>query len=208
MRPSYHKYLFLTLATWGPGAVACLLAYVLLLQPQADQLSDLNRRIAQKTETHRAALQTLAPARQTELRTRAQELTRQVGDFLTEFDDAPALTFAIGQVANQTKVNALASKDRAAPSTSFTETRQISENYMDVTFAGAFPQFAAFLNALERNRPVVFIDEFTLARPESAESLPEVRLVVATLVKKASEGGGKANVTGIGLPLSWLEPGR
>ena len=64
---------------------------------------------------------------------------------------------------------------------------------LSVNFASSFNQFAAFLNALEMNRPVILVDSFSIGRSREETSDQQVEMTLAVLVNKDSgtkEAGG------------------
>jgi len=67
--------------------------------------------------------------------------------------------------------------------------KYIRENHIVVSFIGGFNQFATFLNALERHRPVIFVDKFAIARSGQDSSVYQVSLNVAAFVKKQQSEG-------------------
>jgi hypothetical protein len=65
---------------------------------------------------------------------------------------------------------------------------RLSANHIDVRFTGSFLQFAAFLNMLERHRPVVFVDKFEIKRSQQDSLSHKVRMNLAVLVRSQPVG--------------------
>jgi hypothetical protein len=116
-------------------------------------------------------------------------LENRLKDFVIDFEDSANLTFDISQVANDQKVSSFSIKTKdnrtlsAIPDCSY-----VFENYLEISFAGGFQQFATFLNALERHRPVLFIDKFTVIHSRTEGTGYQVGMDVTFLVGKPKEG--------------------
>ena len=99
------------------------------------------------------------------------------------------MTFDISQIANEKKVASFSSKVKKSRGLStITDYKYIYEDQIVISFIGDFNQFATFLNALERHRPVIFVDKFSLTRSGQEDSVYKVSLNVAALVKKQQDG--------------------
>ena len=98
------------------------------------------------------------------------------------------MTFDISQIANEKKIASFSIKtkdDRRGPA--IPKYTYISENHIDVSFTAGFNQFAAFLNALERHRPVIFIDRFEITRSEQDSSGHEASMRLSVFVRKRQD---------------------
>ncbi|HUU20084.1 MAG TPA: GspMb/PilO family protein, partial [Sedimentisphaerales bacterium] len=93
------------------------------------------------------------------------------------------------QIANEKNVASFSikSKDSRELST-IPDCKYICENHIVISFIGGFNQFATFLNSLERHRPVLFVDKFTITRSGQDDSGYQVSLNVAAFVKKQQDG--------------------
>ena len=112
-------------------------------------------------------------------------------DFALDFEDSANLVFDIGQIAGEKKIDSFSiktknNKDNRGRS-AMPDYKYLCENHMDVSFTGNFNQFAAFLNALERHRPVVFVDTFNITRSEKNDSGNEVNMNLAVFVRKRQD---------------------
>ena len=67
---------------------------------------------------------------------------------------------------------------------------------INISFTGDWNQFATFLNSLERRKPVIFVDKFTIARADQDDSVFQVNLNVAAFVRKQQDGETDGNKTG------------
>jgi Tfp pilus assembly protein PilO len=114
-----------------------------------------------------------------------ERLQSRLQDFVIDFENSANLTFDISQIANEKEVASFSvkSKDGRGPST-IPEAKYIRENNIVISFIGGFNQCATFLNALERHRPVLFVDRFSITRSGQDDSACQVSLNVAAFVKK------------------------
>jgi len=185
---THKKYLTKAAVGWAVCLAVFVLAYMAVLRPQSINKKRLDGLLTENKESYEAAQAAAQESTKAQLHEHIQQLQERLHDFVIDFDDSANLTFDIGQIASEKKVGSFSvkSKDkRAGPVTP--ESGSIGENHMDVTFVAGFQQFATFLNSLERHRPVLFVNEFTIARSNKDESSYEVTLDVAAFVKKQQE---------------------
>ena len=74
------------------------------------------------------------------------------------------LTFDINRMAGDRGIESFNIKNRATKLVRMKrmKTGLCSRSWMEVRFTADFNQFASLLNALERHRPVVFVDKFSM----------------------------------------------
>ncbi|HUV62521.1 MAG TPA: hypothetical protein VMW24_01420 [Sedimentisphaerales bacterium] len=185
---THKKYLTKAAVVWAVCLTLLLLAYMAVLRPQSVNKKRLDRALTEKKESYEAAQAAARESTQTQLHEQIRQLQERLRDFVIDFEDAANLTFDIGQIASEKKVGSFSvkSKDKRGGST-IPDSESVGENHIDVSFIAAFHQFATFVNALERHRPVLFVNAFTMTRSTKDDSSYEVMLDVAALVKKQRE---------------------
>ena len=106
-------------------------------------------------------------------------------NFVVDSKGAEDLTFEISQIASENNVRSFSveSKDVRAAS-GITDSNNISESHITVSFAAGFNEFAGFLNSLERHRPVLFVSEFSLIRSKKDDLTYHVTMDVAAFVRR------------------------
>jgi len=175
---------------WAACFVVFLLAYMLVLGPQKNYEKSIENKLAERKQVYESAL--IAAQKETKIRLNEQieRLQSRLQDFVIDFEDSANLTFDISQIANEKNVASFSikSKDSRGLST-IPECKYIRENHIVINFIGDFNQFATFLNALERHRPVIFVDKFTITRSVQDDSGYQVSLNVAVVVKKQQPEG-------------------
>lgn len=187
---THKKSLTKAAVAWAVCLVLFLLAYMVVLRPQYDSRKRLDNAFAEQKELHASAQEAAQEKTKTELNEQIERLRNRLKDFVSDFEDSANLTFDIGQIANEGKVSSFSVKNKAKRGTSMLaipDSNNIAESHMDVSFIAGFYQFATFVNALERRRPVLFVDGFTITRSNKDDSSYEVTLDVAAFVKKPPE---------------------
>lgn len=94
-----------------------------------------------------------------------KHLNEKLGNFVADPNNLDDLAFSISKIASQTKVTSFASRTGTGESYSeIPNCYHLGRAQTNIGFKGAFNKFARFINALERHRPVVFVQEFTISR--------------------------------------------
>jgi len=185
MKPSYREYLKVVALIWIGCLVGFVLIYFLVLVPQ----EKLKVRTAQRlTETKRICSDARQAAREettNELDEQIKDLEKRLKDFVIEPAEAANLTFDISRVSSDTNVNSFSITATGSEGiTKIANCDHISEKYIYVRFTASFNRFAAFVNALERYRPVIFVDTFSIVRSNEDTSGHEVNMRLAVLVRQ------------------------
>ncbi len=187
---THKKYLMTTGIIWAACFVTFLLAYILVLGPQKNLKKRIENKLTESKQMHESALRAARKETKIRLNEQIERLQSRLEDFVIDFEDSANLTFDISQIANEKKVASFSikSKDSRGPSTK-SEAKYIRENHIVISFIGDFNQFATFLNALERHRPVLFVDKFSITRSVQDDSGYKVSLNVAAFVKTQQSKG-------------------
>ena len=194
---TYRKYLISAASIWAACFVLFLLVYIFLLRPQKEIRHRIENRLAEKQQIHESALKASQSETKNYLSEQITRLRDRLNDFVIDYEDAADLTFDISKIANEKNVDSLSIKGNdnkrieEIPNCTY-----IGESHIDIDFSAGFNQFATFLNALERNRPVLFVDQFTITNSRQDESGYQVSLKVAVYVKKPQNGKATASDSG------------
>ncbi len=187
---THKKYLTTAGLIWAACFVVFLLAYMLVLGPQKNYKNNIENEIAERKQLYESALRAAQKETKIRLNEEIERLRSRLKDFVIDFEDSTDLTFDISQIANEKKVASFSNKVKKSGGLSpIPDCKYICENHIVVSFIGSFNQFATFLNALERHRPVIFVDKFTITRSGQDNSVYRVSLNVAALVKKQQSEG-------------------
>ena len=189
MKSIYRKYFTTVALIWTGCFVLFLFVYVLVLAPQRKSKKQIEKQLAERKQVYNSALKAAQEKTKIRLNEQIEHLRSGLKDFVIDFGDSANLTFDISQIASEKKVDSFSirTKDdrgnRAIPKCNY-----IRESHIDISFTGGFSQFATFLNALERRRPVIFVDKFAITRSDEGDSDHRVSMSLAIFVKKRQAG--------------------
>jgi hypothetical protein len=185
---TYRKYLITAASIWAGCFVLFLLVYIFAIRPQKDTRQRIENRLAEKKQLHESALQASQNETKIQLNEKITRLRDRLNDFVINYEDSANLTFDISNIADEKNVSSLSIKGNDKTRIiEIPNCNYIGESHIDIDFIAGFNQFATFLNALERNRPVLFVDEFTITNSQQTESGYRVNLKVAVYVKKPQD---------------------
>jgi inactivated superfamily I helicase len=160
-----------------------------MLAPQKNSKEQLEKQLAEKKQMCDSALKTAQKETKIQLNEQIEHSRNKLKNFVIDFEDSANLTFDISQIANKKEVTSFSietKKDRSGDSA--TSDKYISESHIDISFLTAsFNQFAALLNALERHRPVIFVDKFAITRSDKSSSEHQVKMDLAVFVRKKQD---------------------
>jgi len=184
-----NKKLFMAIAIiWAVSFVLSAIAYVVLLLPQQKSKEQVETEYTQTKRKYDSVIEMSQEQTKARLKEELETLKNQLKDFTVDFENAPNLTFDISQIANKKNVDSFSIKTQENVKTSADlGLKYIKENEIDINFAGNFNQFATFLNTLERNRPVVFVDSFKITRSHREELGHKVNMKLAVFIRKQQD---------------------
>lgn len=184
MQSIYTKYFKTAALTWAACLFLFCLAYTVLLAPQRKE----KKRVEAEFDEKKQLLESIEELTHEETRIRlnkqVQQLRDKLDDFVTDSEGSADLTFDISQIASDKEVDSFSikSKDkRGGPQ--MPDSQHISPRHIGVGFTARFNQFAAFINALERHRPVVFVDRFKITRSKQENSANKASADLTVLVR-------------------------
>lgn len=185
---SYKKYLTRAAIVWAACLVLFVLAYLFVLGPQKNSRRNLENKLDEKKQEYEMAQIAAREQTKARLNEEIEGMRGTLKDFVVDLEDSPNLTFDIGQIANEEKVSSFSVKNKNKQILSdIPDCNCISESHIDIGFIAGFDQFATFVNALERHQPVLFVNEFSIARSSKNESAYQVTLDVAAFVNKQQD---------------------
>lgn len=164
--------------------------HILMLAPQQNSKEWLERQLAGKKQIYSSALKAAQKETKIQLTEQIKHLRNKLNNFVIDFEDSANLTFDISRIANEKEVASFSIKPKSdsGRSTATPEYKYIFESNVDISFLTAeFNQFAALLNALERHRPVIFVDRFAITRSGKSGSDHQVNMSLAVFVRKKQD---------------------
>ena len=191
MKAVYARYLKTAAFGWAACFMGLLLFYLFVLAPQEKSRIQTQKMFIQTKQLAQAAKH----AAKTENRARLLDLVTTMENTLKDFlfgeENIANLTFDIDRISNDIKLDS--SSITATGSAGIVEIENCDHLFaknVNVNFASDFNKFAAFINALERSRPVILIDKFEIIRTKQSDTNHKVTMKLAVLVHKVAQPKG------------------
>lgn len=181
----HKKYLTTAALTWAGCLALFFFVHMLVLSPQKKSKKQLEKQLAEKKQVYDSALEVAQEETKAQLNEQIERLQSKLKDFVINSENLADLTFDISQIASEKKVAlfSIINKDDGEGS-AIPNCDYIRENYIDINFTAGFNQFATLLNALERHRPAIFVDKFTITRSKNDDSGHKVKMKLVVFVRK------------------------
>ena len=177
-------------AIWMGCFILFLFVYMLLLAPQERSKKQIEKQLADKKQIYNSAVEAAQEETKLKLDEEIKQLQRGLKSFVIDSEDLANLIFDIGQIASEKAVTSFRIKTKDSRQGSGLEIpncNYIYENQINIGFTAGFNQFAGFLSALERHRPIVFVDKFAITRSEQDSSGHQVNMNLAVFARKRQD---------------------
>lgn len=159
--------------------------HVFIMAPQKRERRYIEARFIEKKRLYEFALNAIHRSSRNKLEKQIEEMKDKLGTFVVDFEDSADVTFDIRQLAAEKEIASLSVRAQSNRENSPTAScKYIDENRLNISFNAGFKQFATFLNALERNHPVVFVDDFKITRSNEGSWAHKINMNLAYFVKK------------------------
>jgi hypothetical protein len=185
MKPSYKKPLINLAMIWSACLVLFLFAYMIVFSPQRQAKNQIDDKFNETAKLYEISRNAADKATQDRLNKQLEALRDNVKTFVTDNDSAGLL---LGIKKNSDGKKLWSFSNKTAENTEIANSKYICENHIYVTFTAGFNQFAEFVNALERYRPVVFVDKFFITRSDDVNGGNEVSASFAVFTVKRQAG--------------------
>ena len=184
MKSNIAKYIKLAALIWSCCFIVFLLVFLLVLSPLSRHRTQVESEFKKVKSDADSAL--LASEEETKIRLneQIQDLNDTLGNFVIESENTSNLIYQISGISNEIELKAFQITPTGQNISAFDNCKYISGQLYQVGFIASFNQFATFLNALERYRPVIFIDTFLITRSRQGENSHTVDMQLAILVLK------------------------
>jgi Tfp pilus assembly protein PilO len=188
MKAVYKKYFGVVALIWAGCFILFLLAYMFLLLPQKRSRKQIEKKFLEVKQTYNRTSGAAKDEVQAQLNRQIEDLRNRLEQFVIDSGESANLTFDISQIANENMVTSFSIRSKDRPGTlADSNYDHICEKQIRVSFTAGFSQFAGFLNALERNRPVLFVDKFMITRSEGDSSGHQVDMDLAVFAGKRQD---------------------
>ena len=163
-------------------------AYMLILAPQNKTAKQVKKKLVEKEQKYNFALQSIQPKTKLKLNKQIKDLQDDLANFVVDLEYSANLPFYITRIANEKQIAMVSIKTQDdGGETKLPDCDYIYENRINIDFAANFNQFAIFLNALERYRPVIFVDECTIERSKQDNSGHLVDMNLSVFVREPQD---------------------
>ena len=163
-------------------------AYMLILAPQNKTAKQVKKKLVEKEQKYNFALQSIQPKTKLKLNKQIKDLQDDLANFVVDLEYSANLPFYITRIANEKQIAMVSIKNQShGGKTKLSDCDYIHENYINIDFSANFNQFATFLNALERHRPVIFVDECSIERSDEGDSAHSVDMSLSVFVREPQD---------------------
>jgi len=170
---------------WGIWLVLTAVIYFLALGPQNILMARIQKEFVSSNEDYSLAQMAGRPETKANMEQKLKKLSEKTEYFVVPPDNTPGLILQISQLAAKNQLKDFTTKMVSSYSASKqNDTSNITEAWLELEFTGSFPQMAAFINALERNEPVVFIETINLRRGTQENTPPSASIQISYFTAK------------------------
>ena len=182
------KYWIGVAAVWVPWAMLSIVVYLFAIQPQQQRYKIVHDQFVRSNDqvsVARMAAQEETKQRQAKL---LADLQTRITDFMVPEEQRDRVVFEISRLANSFGLVDYAGKNREEVWNAYEGEQEvkIQRIWMTITFRAPFQQFAAFINAMERSTPAVFIESADFERSRDNPNQHRAKLLIAFFTKPAA----------------------
>lgn len=180
------RYRLCVSAVWALWLILTAAAWLSVLQPQNQVYSEVHKELRIRTdELDLARTASLESTRRRQIEA-LEETLEELERFTVGPRQQDRLALEVSRLAGELNLEGYAGESCGNIEKSFqTDSKTpIERRFLDVTFAGPFERFAQFINALERNTPVLFIQNVSVVRASDGSRRHEARLLLSMLIQK------------------------
>jgi hypothetical protein len=176
----------------APWLILCVLGYLFFLQPQANRYKTVHQELTASND--RVSVARMAALEDTRHRQAdlLVELQARLGEYLVTPDQQDRVLFEISRLANTYGLADYAGKSRQDLwGAEEGEQVKVQRMWLTLTFEAPFQQFAAFINAMERNAPTVFVESAGIERSRENPKQHRAKLLVAFFTRPETKAASK-----------------
>ncbi len=183
-----NKFFVFAASYWFAALVLITGFYLFVYAPKADVLIQLRADLAQKQKQYEFAKDVQKPENRQKLIDELNSLEQKVDKFSVPDEKSPSLAFSISEAASKLNINDFTSATRRKKeneSITMKGYKRLGENRIIVEFESPYYGFASFINQMENNDPVIFIDKFNIKSSGVGKKYHPVTMVLSVLVRHA-----------------------
>ena len=184
MKPFHKKFLVIWALAWGTSLPLLVTIHILLITPQKEKLEILNNELAEKEQQHNTAEIAHDTETRTQLSRETERLNKKLAEYVVEYDDLSKVNFSVKKLAYEAGLrNFDISLVNPELYQSIANCYRIGSMNVRLSFNSTFNELARFINTLERHKPIIFVEEFSVEQPSGTETELQMRMNFSTFVR-------------------------
>ena len=184
MKPFHKKFLMIWALVWGTSLLLLAIIYVFLMTPQKKQLEILHGELAEKEQQHSTSEIADSAKTRTQLRRETTQLSEKLVEYVVGRDDLSKVTFSVKKIASEIGLREYKSKRKTSlPYVPIANCNHIGSMNVNLNFNSTFNEFARFINILERHKPIIFIETFSVEQPSGNKTELQINTMFSTFVR-------------------------
>jgi hypothetical protein len=172
--------------------LACLIGlaglgafYMLMLSPQKDMLLAKQNQVDQEEQKRQILRLASMPSIREKRIQQLESLNEKLLDMVGDYTDSSGMTFAVSEIARDKNLKYFTtSAVKSGADSDLEKCERLTEQRISVSFNADFMDFMKLINALERSRPVVFIDRLNVLREDENHSEVKADMELACYSRK------------------------
>lgn len=187
MTKETKKLITAVLVIWALWFAATGAMYYYMIAPAKQRAAELKQQLQNTAKAVKELEKAKTTQFQQQLEKKVADYKSKVKDFVIGTNKADQLMFNISQIAKDLKVDQFASRDRSRGNyEDISGCDRVKIARIDVEFSSDFIDFARFINYMERNDPIVFIDNFSIGRTATSGREARAQIGLEVLIDSAN----------------------
>lgn len=183
MKASEKHFMVKAAAVWGVCALAVIAFYLGVVFPSQRSVEQVSSRLDEITRRYEQASEFVRSRRLEEMRRHVVLRQEELAKYMVVGDAARDNASGISQIAERAGIKGYSTRYRGiCLIAELDNCVYVGVSRIDISWKGDFEQFARLVNELERHRPVIFVDDFVISRPDNPAEGCQIALSLVILV--------------------------
>ncbi len=184
MKPFHKKFLVIWALAWGTSLLLLVIIHVFLMTPQKDELKRLHGELVEKERQYSTSEIADSPGTRTQLSRETEQLSEKLAEYVVERDDLSKVPFSVNKIASEFGLRKYKSRLMTGGFyIPIDNCYRIGSMNVRLNFNCTFNELAGFINTLERHKPIIFIEEFSVEQPSGTETELQMSMIFSTFVR-------------------------
>jgi hypothetical protein len=184
MKPFHKKFLIIWALAWGTSVLLLVIIHIFMVTPQKDELKILQSELLERKAEYSTSEIADSAGTRTQLSRETEQLSEQLSEYVVERDNLSKVIFSVKKFASEIGLRKYQSSLIAGL---FYEPidncYRIGNMNVRLSFNSTFNEFAWFVNTIERHKPIIFIESFSVEQPSGSENELQMGMVFSTFVR-------------------------